>query len=49
MGQDGVDWIEGRMGTSGLGVDGVERVGDEQAVAGVLYVSQDKMGRGIDR
>ena len=29
----------------GLGVDRVERVGGEQYVAGVLYVSQDRMGR----
>ena len=29
--------------------DEVERIADEQGVRGVLYVSQDKMGRGIGR
>ena len=37
------------MVTSGLGVDGVGRVGDEQGVAGDLYVSQDGVGGRKDR
>ena len=32
-----VDWEEG----------GVSRIRDEEGVGGVLYVSQDKMGRGV--
>ena len=44
MRRGGVEWIEEKMGTSSLGVDGVCRDFDEEGVAEGLYVSQDGVG-----